>query len=108
LVVKYIQKRRYPTNAVKGLKITKEKGIIKLSWNRSEDKDVKGYYVIKNRFHPPKHFQDGVKIYGGKDNFTYDKFGATDIPKYYAVFTYDNVPNFSEPTIIRYEPLERY
>ncbi|NPA28342.1 MAG: fibronectin type III domain-containing protein, partial [Epsilonproteobacteria bacterium] len=108
LIVKYVPKRRKALQKVKNLKITKEKGIIKLTWDRVEDENLKGYYVVRNRFHPPKHFLDGVKLYGGKDNFTYDKFGSLDIEKYYAVFAYDNVPNFSEPAIIKYDPLESY
>ena len=30
---------------------------------------------------------------------TFDDFGAIVIPKYYAIFTYDNVPNYSEAII---------
>jgi hypothetical protein len=51
---------------------------------------------------------DGVKIYGGKDTYTYDNFASFDKEKYYAVFSYDDVPNFSEPAMAKYNPLERY
>ncbi|NPA27835.1 MAG: peptidase, partial [Epsilonproteobacteria bacterium] len=34
LIVKYVPKRRYPPKQVEGLKIVKEKGMIKLVWNK--------------------------------------------------------------------------
>jgi len=108
LIITYIPKRRYPVEAVDGLKITKEKGMIKLSWNGVKNPALKGYYVVRNSFHPPRHFMDGVKLYGGRDTWTYDNFGSTDTEKYYAVFAYDDVPNYSEPTVIKYDPLEKY
>lgn len=51
---------------------------------------------------------DGVKIYGGGDTYTYDNFASFDKEKYYSVFSYDDVPNFSEAESIRYDPLEKY
>jgi len=108
LVVKYIPKRRTPVAPVDNIRISKEKGMIKLSWNKVNDEALSGYYVVRNSFHPPKHFMDGVKLYGGKDTWTYDNFASFDKEKFYAVFSYDDVPNFSEPAIIRYDPLEKY
>lgn len=108
LIVKYIEKRRTPVARVENLKITKENRMIKLSWDRVEDEALNGYYVVRNSFHSPKHFKDGVKIYGGKDSYTYDNFASFDKEKYYAVFSYDDVPNFSEPAMIKYDPLEKY
>ncbi|MCF6205522.1 MAG: peptidase [Sulfurovum sp.] len=108
LIVKYIPKRRTPVAPVKHVKLSKEKGMIKLSWDKVEDEALRGYYVVRNSFHPPKHFMDGVKLYGGKDTWTYDNFASFDKEKYYAVFAYDDVPNFSEATVVRYDPLEKY
>jgi len=108
LVVRYIPKRRRPVAPVETLTLSKEKKMIKLTWSGVDDPDLKGYYVVRNSFHPPRHFMDGVKIYGGKDTWTYDNFASFSKPKYYAVFTYDDVPNFSEPTIAHYDPLETY
>jgi hypothetical protein len=102
LVVKYIEKRKAPVATVSNLQISEEKGMIKLSWDNPKDSDFKGCYVIRNSFHPPKNFSDGVKLYGGVDSYTYDNFGSMDKSKYYAVFTYDSVPNFSEPQFIEY------
>jgi len=108
LIVKYIEKRRNPVASVENIKISKENKMIKLSWDRVDDDALSGYYVVRNSFHPPKHFMDGVKLYGGKDTWTYDNFASFDKEKYYAVFSYDDVPNFSKPAIVRYDPLEKY
>jgi len=108
LLVKYIEKRRTGVAEVENFKISKENKMIKLSWDKVEDEALNGYYVVRNSFHPPKHFMDGVKIYGGKDTWTYDNFASFDKEKYYAVFTYDDVPNFSEPATLTYNPLEKY
>ena len=108
LVVKYIEKRRAPVAEVENFKISKENKMIKLSWDKVEDEALSGYYVVRNSFHPPKHFMDGVKIYGGKDTYTYDNFASFEKEKYYAVFSYDDVPNFSEPASVKYNPLEKY
>ncbi|WP_456485824.1 M14 family zinc carboxypeptidase [Hydrogenimonas sp.] len=104
LVVEYLRKRRRPVAPVSDLVYRIENGKIKLSWKNPEDKDFKGVFVIKNPFRKPISPYDGDKLYGGPDNWTYDDFGALDVKKYYAVFTYDDVPNFSEPVILEYEP----
>ncbi|HID70283.1 MAG TPA: peptidase, partial [Desulfobacterales bacterium] len=108
LVVKSIQKHRRAPHGVENLKISKENRMIKLSWDSVDDDAVNGYYVVRNSFHPPKHFMDGVKIYGGKDTYTYDNFASYEKEKYYSVFSYDDVPNFSESISVRYDPLEKY
>ncbi len=108
LIVNYIERRQTPVASVENLKISKENKMIKLSWNKVEDKALNGYFVVRNSFHTPKHFMDGIKIYGGKDNYTYDNFASFEKEKYYAVFAYDNVPNFSTPATITYTPLEKY
>jgi len=108
LVVKYIHKRRTALPAVENLTLSKENKMIKLSWDGINDEALNGYYVVRNSFHTPKHFMDGVKIYGGNDTYTYDNFASFDKEKYYAVFSYDNVPNFSESAMIKYTPLEKY
>lgn len=72
-------------------------------WNIPEDEDFVGTYVVRNRFHPPTNHLDGDKIYAGRDNYTFDDFGSTAMDKYFALFTYDNVPNYSKPVIIEYK-----
>jgi predicted deacylase len=102
LHIRYIKKRKESLPPVSNLKTSVEKGMIKLSWDNPKDESFKGCYVIRNSFHPPKNFSDGVKLYGGSDSYTYDNFASLDKSKFYAVFTYDDVPNFSEPQIVHY------
>ncbi len=105
LVIKYIKKRQTPPKKVTNLKYTIEKGMVKLTWDYPKDEeDLVGAFVVRHRFHPPSNPYDGVKLYAGKDNYTYDNFGSTNISKYYAVFTYDSVPNYSEAKVIKFEP----
>ena len=104
LVIEYLNKRRKPVDPVSGLRMSIDNGKIKLSWKNPDDKDFRGVFVIKNPFRKPINPYDGDKLYGGPDNWTYDDFGALDVHKYYAVFTYDDVPNFSDPVILEYEP----
>jgi hypothetical protein len=103
LVVEYLNKRRKPVAQVQNVNTTIENGKIKLTWNNPKDKDFVGVRVVKNRFRVPHGPYDGQKIYAGKDAYTYDSFGAIDLDKYFALFTYDNVPNYSEPVIIKYK-----
>ncbi len=104
LDLQYIKRRKAPPPPITNLKAVVEKGMVKLTWENPKESGFVGAYVVRNRFHPPKNPQDGVKLYAGKDSYTYDNFGNTKIAKYYAVFTYDDVPNYSEPVILHYEP----
>ena len=103
LVVNYINRRKVPVDTVTNLKTQIDKNQVKLTWDNPENEDFRGAYVVRNRFHPPKNHLDGDKIYGGRDDYTYDDFGNINIDKYYAVFTYDDVPNYSEPIIIEHK-----
>ena len=100
LIIKYIKKRRNPPSPVKSLRAKLEKGIFKLEWENPKEDGFKGVIVVKNANKVPCTPYDGQKIYGGSDNYTYDKFGDSKVHKYYAVFSYDDVPNFSKPAIV--------
>ncbi len=103
LVIKYIKRRKFAPKPCTNLKTSIEKGMVKLQWTTPKDEGFKGAYVVRNRFHPPKNPYDGVKLYAGSDNYTYDNFGSTKIDKYYAVFSYDDVPNYSQAQIVEYK-----
>lgn len=105
LIVEYIPKRRYPVSQVKNAKIIDEDGKIKLTWDNPKDKDFRCVKVVKNPYRPPISHKDGQKLYAGPDNYTYDDFGAKDITKYYSIFTYDDVPNYSTPVVLMYKPV---
>ncbi|HHB95179.1 MAG TPA: peptidase [Campylobacterales bacterium] len=103
LKIKYINKRRIPLPAPRNLKAFVENGKVKLTWDKLGYEDLVGYYVVRNRWHVPKSPFDGVKLYAGIDNYTYDNYGSTNMNKYYAVFSYDNVPNYSDGAVVAYK-----
>jgi len=103
LKIKYIKKRRIPLPKPRNLKANIENGKVKLTWDRLGYEDLVGYFVVRNRWHIPQSPFDGVKLYAGGDNYTYDTYGSTEMNKYYAVFSYDNVPNYSKGAIISYK-----
>ena len=100
LTLNYIKKRRNAPSQVLNLKASVENSIVKLSWDNPDDDGYRGSIVVKNPFRVPCSPYDGQKLYGGVDNYTYDNFGDKEMHKYYAVFSYDDVPNFSEPVFI--------
>jgi hypothetical protein len=100
LSLDYIRKRKNAPQQVENLTTKIEDGMIKLLWDNPDDDGYKGAIVVKNRFRVPCSPYDGQKLYGGSDNYTYDNFGDIDVHKYYAVFSYDDVPNFSQPVYI--------
>jgi len=100
ITLEYIRKRKNAPKKIENLSTVMEDGIIKLNWDIPDDEAYKGAIVVKNRFRVPCTPYDGQKLYGGSDNYTYDNFGDIDIHKYYAVFSYDDVPNFSEAVYI--------
>ncbi len=103
LVINYIKKRHKKPKSVKNLKYSIEKGIVKLTWDNPTDDAFRGVIVVKNALKIPSSPYDGQKLYGGSDNYTYDNFGDKNTKKYYAVFVYDDVPNFSDISYIEYK-----
>lgn len=104
LVIKYIERRKSLPASPTDLNTKIDNGMVKLTWSKPKNHqtDLVGCYVVRNRFHPPRSPLDGVKIYAGKDEYTYDNFGNPNLPKFYSVFSYDDVPNYSEPASIAY------
>ncbi|GGA72372.1 hypothetical protein GCM10011369_12680 [Neiella marina] len=97
LVIEFIERRKQALPQPTDFRAEIEGNKVKLSWTPPTDDNLVGCYVVRNRFHPPRSPFDGVKLYGGKDNYTYDSFGNANIAKYYSVFSYDDVPNYSQP-----------
>ncbi len=106
LKINYINRKRVAPLPPKNIKYSIHKGKVRLTWDRV-DGDIVGYYVVRNRWHIPSNPFDGVKLYAGRDNYTYDTYGSTKIDKYYAIFSYDNVPNYSKGAVIRYRGSNR-
>lgn len=103
LIIEHIPKRRFAVEQVTNAKLVNDNNKIKLSWTNPSNIDFKGVKVIKNAFRKPLSSHDGQKLYAGNDVYTFDDFGAKDVDKYYAIFTYDDVPNYSEPIILEYK-----
>lgn len=103
LMIKYIKRRKFSLPSPVNLQTKIENKLIKITWDKVEDPDLVGYYVVRNRWHAPKNPFDGVKLYAGSDNYTFDNFGSTKMDKYFAVFTYDNVPNYSQASVVEYK-----
>ena len=108
LVIEYIDRRKTSLPAPTELSAEIENGMLKLMWNNPKHDDFVGSFVVRNRFHPPKSPYDGVKLYGGPDDYTFDNFANANIEKYYSVFSYDDIPNFSEPISIQYVAKEGF
>jgi len=103
LKIKYINKKRYAPPSPSNLKTRIDKGLVKLTWDKVDSKELVGYFVVRNRWHVPSNPFDGVKLYAGGDTYTYDTYGSTKLDKYYAVFSYDTVPNYSKGRVIAYK-----
>ena len=97
LTIEYINRRKNPPLPPTDIKVFNDNGKIKLTWTNPKEDGFVGVYVVRNRFHPPTNPFDGDKLYAGRDNYTYDSFGNPQIAKYFAIFSYDDVPNYSEP-----------
>lgn len=106
LVIKYIERRKAPLPAPVNLNVELENNKVKLTWNNPQHRDLVGAFVVRNCFHPPKSPLDGVKLYAGPDEYTYDNFANPNVAKYYSVFTYDDVPNYSAPISVFYSTNE--
>jgi predicted deacylase len=103
LIIEHIPKRREALPQVENAQLISENGKIKITWTNPNDQALKGIKVMKNAYREPYSTHDGQKLFAGMDNYTYDDFGALDIDKYYAIFTYDEVPNYSKPVILKYK-----
>ena len=103
LIIEHIPKRREALPQVENAQLVMENGKIKITWDNPKHDDLKGVKVIKNAYREPYSTHDGQKLFAGMDNYTFDDFGSKDIDKYYAIFTYDEVPNYSKPVILEYK-----
>lgn len=106
LVVEYIERQKVALATPTNMQIKIENNKVKITWDKPKNDNFVGSIVVRNRFHPPRSPFDGVKLYGGADSYTFDSFGNPNIPKYYSVFYYDNVPNYSQPSCVHFSVKE--
>jgi len=67
LVIKYLKRCKFPLPSPVNLQTKIENKLVKITWDKIEDEDLVGYYVVRNRWHEPKNPFDGVKLYAGSD-----------------------------------------
>ena len=106
LVIEYIERIKTALEAPTKVQTSIENNKVKITWDKPKSDDFVGSVVVRNRFHPPRSPFDGVKLYGGSEAYTFDSFGNPNIPKYYSVFYYDTVPNYSQPNCIHFSVKE--
>lgn len=106
LVIEYIERIKMALEAPTNMQTIIENNKVKITWDQPKSDDFVGSVVVRNRFHPPRSPFDGVKLYGGSDDYTFDSFGNPNVPKYYSVFHYDNVPNYSQPSCVHFSVKE--
>ena len=106
LVIEYIERIKMALEAPENMQTMIENNKVKITWDQPKSDDFVGSVVVRNRFHPPRSPFDGVKLYGGSDDYTFDSFGNPNVPKYYSVFHYDNVPNYSQPSCVHFSVKE--
>lgn len=102
LVINYIERAKSAPASPTELTTKIENKRLKITWQTPKCENFVGSFVVRNRFHPPKSPFDGVKLYAGKDEYTYDDFGNPNMAKYYSVFAYDDVPNYSTPACVMF------
>ncbi len=107
LIIKYTKRLKIPPAQATQFSASVENTQLKLTWKRPDDNNLVGCYIVRNRFHPPRSPFDGVKLYAGKDEYTYDNYGNANISKYYSIFSYDDVPNYSCAVTLAYQANEK-
>ncbi len=99
-----------PPAKVYGLNVTivPEGNSLKISWNEPSDTDYKGVKILRGDGYCPQVVTDTVAISVGdflKGTAYFEDSGLKDDTKYcYSFFTYDEVPNYSDPATITGTP----
>ena len=106
LMLTYIERRKVALPSPTDFNATVENNTVKLTWKAPQDAALVGCYVVRNSFHPPRNPFDGVKLYAGQDGYTYDRFGNANLPKFYSIFSYDDIPNYSAPATLSFSSQE--
>lgn len=77
---------------------------VSLSWSNPTDSDFVRVKILRKTNSQPTSHTDGVLIYEGNQNTFTDINLQNDQIYYYAIYAYDNVPNYSNPQILSVTP----
>lgn len=91
-----------PPADVTNLTAVVDVGSAAFSWANPADKDFAGTKIIKKWWSEPRDIYDGAQIYDGPATSTTEYGLMTGIMYYYKVFTYDEVPNYSSGTVLKF------
>ena len=73
---------------------------ITLSWNNPDDTDFIRVLIIRKQGSAPVSRTDGINVYEGNlETYTDTELSDNKI-YYYAIYSYDNVPNYSESVVV--------
>ncbi|HNZ84193.1 MAG TPA: fibronectin type III domain-containing protein [Candidatus Pacearchaeota archaeon] len=88
-----------PPQNVSGFKTVKTDSGMELSWGNPTDLDFQGVIVRRSDVFFPTDKNQGILVYQGKDAIFLDTGLQEGKTYYYAVFSYDGVPNYSSGAI---------
>jgi peptidoglycan hydrolase-like protein with peptidoglycan-binding domain len=75
-----------------------------LTWKNPADSDFRKALVVRNESKYPAHPLDGEIIYNGSDRIVSDIGLTNNKTYYYAIFSADEVPNYSQPVQLSIAP----
>lgn len=81
--------------------------VITIWWRNPDDPDFTRTQVVRNKDHYPTHPSDGDIIYTGHGDVLSDSPLKNNSTYYYAIFTHDDVPNYSLPVKMSIAPSKK-
>ncbi|HAS80666.1 MAG: Fibronectin type III domain protein [Candidatus Nomurabacteria bacterium GW2011_GWE1_32_28] len=84
---------------VQDLQATAEDTQVSLSWTNPNDVDFAGVKIVRKVGSYPVNSTDGTVVYNSNGTSYIDTGLTNDVTYYYAVFAYDEVPNYSPGSV---------
>lgn len=93
-----------PPANVSSLTATPGDSVVTLNWNNPTDPDFVGVKLLRKTTSYPTDSNDGTLVYTGNGTTKIDNGVTNGVTYYYAVFAYDDVPNYSSGAIANATP----
>ncbi len=93
-----------PPANVSGLTATPGDSKVTLNWTNPTDADFVGVKMLRKTTSYPTDSNDGTPVYTGSGTSKIDLTVTNGVTYYYAVFAYDDVPNYSSGAIANATP----